>query len=161
MSATIERPDQIYAALAAISGDILLLPNLAVAEVLPREPLETFDNAPDWFAGMLMWHGRRVPIISFEKLNGNLASLQPNRRARMLVVYATGNRIQSGMFGMLTEGYPHLVTLNRNAVRPEPLRGSDRPELVAARARVASQVPAIPNFECIEAEVATVMQRLN
>jgi chemosensory pili system protein ChpC len=159
MNAPAERPDQIYAALAAVPGDTLLLPNLAVAEVLPREPLEVLHGVPNWFTGMLVWHGRRVPVISFEKLNGSRALPQPGRRTRMLIVYAIGNRIPSGMFGLMTEGYPHLVTLNRNAVRPEPLQEDDNPDLIAARARVASQSPAIPNFEYVEAEIATVLQQ--
>ena len=148
------RPEQIYAALAAIPGDTLLIPNLAVAEVLSREPLETVDGAPDWLDGMLPWHGRHVPVIHFERLNRSNALPQPGRRSRILVIYATENRLPGGMFGLLTEGYPHLVTLNHNAVAPEPLRDTDRPELIVSRARVASQTPAIPNLQFVESEIA-------
>jgi chemosensory pili system protein ChpC len=151
-------PDQIYAALCAIPGDTLLIPNLAVAEVLSREALKPVPNAPEWMEGLLNWHNKQVPVISFEKLNRSAGPPQPGRRTRILVLYAVSHQLPTDVFGLLTEGYPHLVTLNRNAVSRQPLLETDRADVVVARARVASQMPAIPSFRWIEREIAAVLQ---
>ena len=54
----------------------------------------------------------------------------------------------------MTQGYPHLVTLNRAALHPVELDAVDRADLVLSRVRIASQVALIPDLVTIEAEIA-------
>lgn len=149
--------DQIYAVLIALEGDTLLLPNSAVNEAVPRDRIAPAGpGVPEWFAGYLDWNGRRVPVISFEVLNGGSRSGQ-SRRERVAVVNSFGSHLQSGLIGIITQGHPHLVTLNRTAVRPGDLRENDRAELVLTRARISSQHAAIPDLSVIEAELARAL----
>jgi chemosensory pili system protein ChpC len=60
-------PQQLYAVLVALQSDTLLLPNLAVAEVVALEGLRPISGAPPWFAGMVNWQGRELPIARFER----------------------------------------------------------------------------------------------
>jgi chemosensory pili system protein ChpC len=150
-------PDQVYAVLVQVLADTLLIPNLAVADVVPRIGLQSVRGSPQWFDGVLNWQGRKVPVARFEVLNGAPASAQPGRRARVLILNATGSRIPSGVFGILTESHPHLVTLNRVALQSAALRDGDRADLVVARARIANQEAAIPNFDRLENELAGVL----
>jgi len=55
---------------------------------------------------------------------------------------------------VLSQGYPHLVTLNRAALESVPLLESDREDLVLSRVRIASQQALIPDLDTIEAEIA-------
>jgi chemosensory pili system protein ChpC len=148
-------PQQLYAVLVALQSDTLLLPNLAVAEVISLEQLRPLDGAPDWFAGMFSWQGRELPIARFELLN-NGAAEAPGRRTRIAVINAVSTRLSAGRYGILTEGYPHLVTLNRAALKPGDARPQDS-DLVLSRVRVASQEALIPNLERLEAELAGVL----
>lgn len=146
--------DQIYAVLMALDGDTLLLPNAAVAEVVSRDNLQVADSgAPAWLAGYCDWNNRRVPVVSFEGLNGAAPAID-SRRARVVVLNSFGTHLPSGQLAVITQGYPHLVTLNRAAVKSLPLRGNDRGDLVLARVRIASQEAAIPDLAAIESEVA-------
>jgi chemosensory pili system protein ChpC len=146
--------DQIYAVLMALNDDTILLPNSAVAEVLSREALHPAGpGVPSWLLGYSAWNNRRVPVISFEGMNGAPAA-DMTRRARVVVLNSLGTHLPTGLFGVVAQGYPHLVTLNRAAVTAGPLRNTDRPDLVLSRVKIASQETVIPDLDTIEAEIA-------
>jgi len=144
--------DQIYAVLMALDGDTLLLPNAAVIEVISRDTVRPVEDAPPWLIGNYETNGRRVPVVSFEVLNGGSLP-EAARRSRVVLLHSFGRHLEAHAIGVLTQGYPHLVTLNRNAVSPSPLRDTDRSELVLSRVRIASQDAVIPDIETIEADL--------
>lgn len=144
--------DQIYAVLMALEGDTLLLPNAAVIEVISRDTVRPVEDSPAWLIGNYEANGRRVPVISFEVLNGSPLP-ETARRSRVVLVHSAGKHLEAHAIGILTQGYPHLVTLNRNAIAATPLRHSDREDLVLSRVRIASQEAAIPDIETIEADL--------
>ncbi|MGH8432363.1 MAG: chemotaxis protein CheW, partial [Solimonas sp.] len=144
--------EQIYAVLMAMEGDTLLLPNAAVAEVVARDALlPPEEGAPTWLAGYCDWNNQHVPVVSFEGINGATQGAQ-SRRARVVVLNSFGTHLPSGLLAVISQGYPHLVTLNRAAVKPMALRPTDRADLVLCRVRIASQEAAIPDLATIEAE---------
>lgn len=148
--------EQIYVVLMALEGDTLLLPNVAVAEVASRERVKAEDGAPAWFAGYLDWNNRRVPVVSFEMLNGAAPPSSRSRRERVAIINSLGAHLPSGVFGIITQGYPHLVTLNSTAVNPVALRETDRSDLVLSRVRISSQEALIPDLDAIEADLSRV-----
>lgn len=148
--------DELYAVLMALHDDTLLLPNAAVAEVLARDTLQATENGPAWLAGYCDWNSRRVPVIRFEVLNGGTAGADP-RRERVVVLHAFGRHLPGGYLAVLTQGYPHLVTLNRTAMQAADLDPLDRDALVLSRVRIASQLALIPDLENVEAEIAGAM----
>lgn len=152
--------EQLYAVLITLHQDVLLLPNAAVAEVLAREALQAGGAGdPDWLAGYCNWNNLRVPVLRFERLNRGQAAQGSDsdpRRERVVIFSALGRHLPGGHLAFVTQGYPHLVTLNRTAVRSAPLRTTDRDELVLARVRIANQEAVIPDLERIEMEIARV-----
>lgn len=147
-------PEQLYAVLVALQGDTLLLPNLAIAEVLSAESLRRpARSAPPWFSGTVSLQGLDLPVASFELLNRGVAE-SPHPRTKIAVLHTLGTLLPSGRYGLLTESYPHLVTLNRTALRPEPIRVGDDAELILSRVRLASTRAAIPNLDLIEQRLA-------
>lgn len=150
-------PEQLYAVLVALQGDTLLLPNLAIAEVIAMDGLrKPAADAPAWFCGTVSWQGLDLPVASFEMLNQGVAE-SAHRRTKVAVLNAISARLPGAHYGVLTEGYPHLVTLNRTALRSEQMRVGDKPELILSRVRVASTRAAIPNLEKIEEHLAKLL----
>lgn len=147
--------EELYAVLVALAGDTLLLPNAAVAEVVSAERIGKADGAPAWLAGRVAYNNRQVPVIHFEALNG-AARPEPTRRTRLAIVHAITDRVRVGQYAIVCQGYPHLVTLNRAALRKEPLVSTDREELVLARVGIANTSALIPNLEAIEEALARV-----
>lgn len=145
-------PEQLYAVLVALREDTLLLPNSAIAEVVGAEGLQARTNAPAWLAGQLPWSGRDVPVIRFEVLNGAPAG-GDDRRARIVIVNAPGSHAELSAIGIWSQGYPHLVTLNRTAVQPAKLRDTDRADLLLSRVRIASTQALILDLDTVEADL--------
>ena len=145
--------EELYAVMIALDGDTLLLPNAAVAEVVAADSMIRQEEGPEWLLGFYNWNARRVPAISLEALNGGRKPTH-SRRERLIIVNSLGTKLAGGVVAFLAQSYPHLITLNRAAIRSLPLNSSDRPELVLTRVKIANSEALIPDFETIEADLA-------
>jgi chemosensory pili system protein ChpC len=141
--------EELYAVLVALAGDTLLLPNAAVAEVVSPERMAKAEGGPPWLAGRLPYNNRQLAVVHFEMLNG-AGRPEQTRRTRLAVVHAISDRVRAGQYAIVCQGYPHLVTLNRAALRKGPLVSTDREELVLARVGIANTSALIPDLEAIE-----------
>lgn len=154
---------QLYAVLLGLRGDTLLVPNVGVVEVTSREGLAPRPGAPGWFAGTLDWQGGELAVLDFEELNRDsqappqTSAHESGRRRRLAVLNAVGSQLPGGRFGVYCEGQPHLVTLNRGALRRAEPRPQDRADCVLARVRLANTEAAIPNLAQIERALAAVL----
>jgi chemosensory pili system protein ChpC len=144
--------EELYAVMIALSGDTLLLPNAAVAEVVAADAMIRNDKGPEWLLGFYNWNARRVPVLSLEMLNGGKKPPQ-SRRERLIIVNSLGTRMAGGVVAFLAQSYPHLITLNRAAIRSLPPVGTDRADLVLTRVKIANSEALIPDFETIENEL--------
>lgn len=144
--------DWVNAVLIALEEDSILLPNLAVAEVLPKDALQKAGDGTAALAGHVQWNGRQIPVVNFETLNGAPPKREISKRTRVTLLHSIGGHSLETI-GVMTQGYPHLVTLNREAVQPADLRETDRRDLVIARVRISSQEVLVPDFETLEYEL--------
>jgi chemosensory pili system protein ChpC len=148
--------DELYAVLVSLATDTLLLPNVAVQEVVAADRIEApAGKPPAWYAGRITHQNVAVPIVRFEVLNGGMQP-EEQKRTRIAIVNAVSNRLRTGLYGVICQGYPHLVTLNRTALQPEPLQVTDRKDLVLSRVSIANTSALIPNLEAIEVALAQV-----
>jgi chemosensory pili system protein ChpC len=146
--------DEVYAVLISLSGDTLLLPNAAVAEVVSPDRMEVSGpGAQPWLAGRVPYGGHRLPVLRFEVLNGS-GRPEASRRTRIAIVNAITGTVLNGQYGLLCQGYPHLVTLSRSALRNEQRSSSDNENLVLTRVGIANTSALIPNLEALEARIA-------
>jgi chemosensory pili system protein ChpC len=147
--------EELYAVLVSLAGDTLLLPNAAVVEVVsPDRMTRPGERAPAWLAGLLPYNNRQLAVVHFEALNGSASKIETTRRTRLAIVHAVSDRVRAGQYAIVCQGYPHLVTLNRTALRKEPLVSTDRDEFVLARVGIANTNALIPNLEMIEQSLA-------
>ncbi len=98
-----------------LSDRSLLLPNVAVAELLPyRAPLAT-PGMPAWMLGQIAWRDLRLPLLSFEAASDGQSTIGPN--TRVAVINALGGRPQVKFLALLVQGIPHSVKLDSNLTR--------------------------------------------
>lgn len=149
--------NEFYGALLNLGQDSLLLPNLAVAEVISAHADAAPSGAPRWWVGMVDWNGQRVPLIRFEWLN-TAADTDPaqveRRKPRIAVLNSTGQHLESAQLAIECDSYPHLVALNRSAMIAEPLRDTDQDNQVLARVRLANTLACVPDLAAIEREIS-------
>jgi chemosensory pili system protein ChpC len=78
-----------------------------------------------------------------------------------VIFHAAGGQVKAGHFGMLTQGFPQLVRVNAEVVRPDPSRSFPERSPVICQVRMVNETPLIPDLERLEqmiAEETSVMQ---
>ena len=142
--------EDVYAVLVSLAADTLLLPNAAVAEVISADLMEPPPpGAPAWLAGQVTYNNRRLSVVRFETLNGSSAG-GDTRRTRLAVMQPITSSLRTGQYAIVCQGYPHLVTLNRTALRKEELVSGDNEDMVLTRVSIANTSALIPNLEKLE-----------
>ena len=69
--------------LIPLSDRHLLLPNVAVAELIDYQDSVADATAPKWYLGPINWRHRSLPLLCFEAACGNRAKVRAHRaRAR-------------------------------------------------------------------------------
>ncbi|MCX7079941.1 MAG: chemotaxis protein CheW [Pseudomonas sp.] len=122
----------------------LILPNVAVAELIDYQP-GAFDlDSPPWYLGLVTWRDRHIPLLSFESACGSNAVI--GDRARIVVLNALGGRPQLKFIALLVQGIPRSYKLDSQ------LSYVDVPlcPLEKAAVQIAEQVAKVPDLLGLE-----------
>jgi chemosensory pili system protein ChpC len=145
--------DELYSLLVPLSGERLILPRACVAEVIGYQPPAQMSNAPPWYFGLVKWGGRSVPVVSFE---GTLGQPLPSvsSRTRIVIFHAAEGILPGGSFGILTQGFPQLVRVTADIIRPDVSRGFAERAPVICQVRMANETPLVPDLQRLEQMIA-------
>jgi chemosensory pili system protein ChpC len=139
--------------LVPLAEDRLIVPRACVAEVVRYSKPEREDGAHDWMLGLVDWNGRRLPVVSFEGMLGKDVPATTGR-TRVVVFYASTGQLKTGYFGILTQGFPQLVRVNRDVLKLHTTEGWIDMAPVLCRVKMINEFPLIPDFEKLEAILA-------
>jgi chemosensory pili system protein ChpC len=103
--------------------------------------------------GKVNWNGRELPVVSFEGMLGKQAPV-PTGRTRIVVFYASSGQLKTGFFGVLTQGFPQLVRVNRDVLSLHTTEGWPEDAPVLCRVKMINEFPLIPDLESLEAMLA-------
>ena len=142
--------DELYSLLVPLSGDRLIVPRACVAEVVRFVEPEQQTGAHAWMLGDVEWNGRPLPVVSFEGALGNDMPVATGR-TRIVVFYASTGSLKNGYFGILTQGFPQLVRVNKEVLKLEAKDGWPADAPVLCRVRMINEFPLIPDLEKLEA----------
>ncbi|MBV4539206.1 MULTISPECIES: chemotaxis protein CheW [Pseudomonas] len=121
----------------------LVLPNVAVAELIGQRALSCQIGEPRWHLGWIDWRQQRLPLIGFEAACG--AETVCGERARIVVLNALGD---TGLryLALLLQDIPRSCKLDSQ------LNYVDVPlsELELAAVQVAEQVARVPDLVGLE-----------
>jgi chemosensory pili system protein ChpC len=148
-----ELREELYSLLVPLAGERLIVPRACVAEVIGYQTPAEMTNAPPWYAGLVTWNSHTIPVVSFEGALG-LALPSVSGRTRIVVFHAPGGIIPSGYFGMLTQGFPQLVRVNADVIRPDPSRSFLERSPVICQVRMVNETPLIPDLTRLEQMIA-------
>lgn len=146
--------EELYSLLVPLSEDRLIVPRACVAEVVRFTKAEQQEGAHDWMLGTINWNGRQLPVVSFEGAIGKEVPVVTGR-TRVVVFYANTGQLKTGYFGVLTQGFPQLVRVNRDVLKLEAKDGWPEGAPVLCRVRMINEFPMIPDLEKLEAMLAT------
>ena len=146
--------EELYSLLVPLAENRLIVPRACVAEVVRFSKAEQQEGAHDWMLGTINWNGRQLPVVSFEGAIGKEVPVATGR-TRVVVFYANTGQLKTGYFGVLTQGFPQLVRVNRDVLKLEAKDGWPEDAPVLCRVRMINEFPMIPNLEKLEAMLAT------
>jgi len=136
------------ALLVPLSDRTLLLPNVAVAELISYRAPQVSPDMPDWLLGQVAWRDLRLPLLSFEAASDGQAQIGAG--ARVAVLNALGGRPEVKFIALLVQGIPHSIKVEGNLVRANvPLA-----PLELDAVSLGDEVVKIPDLIALEQKLA-------
>jgi chemosensory pili system protein ChpC len=121
----------------------LVLPNVAVAELIDYQLRRPVQGAPVWHLGMIVWRELQIPLVSFEAACG--APVVISEDARIVVL----NCLSDGplqFMAILIQGVPRSCKVDSQLSYVDvPLA-----ELELAAVQISDRVAKIPDLEGLE-----------
>jgi chemosensory pili system protein ChpC len=144
-----DETQELYSLLVPLSEDRLIVPRACVVEVVRFSKPNTEAGAHDWMLGTVNWNGRELPVASFEGALGKEVPAATGR-TRIVVFYAITGHLKSGYFGVLTQGFPQLVRVNKDVLQLSETKGWPESAPVLCRVKMINEFPLIPDLERLE-----------
>lgn len=139
------RASQLTGLMLPLSDRQLLLPNVAVAELIDFQRGEPASDAPSWYLRQVTWRDRQLPLISFEAVCGGASVV--GERARIVVLNALGGRPSLKFIALVIQGIPRSYKLdNQLSYVDVPLCA-----LELAAVQVGEHVAKVPDLLGLEA----------
>ncbi|HEY7929218.1 MAG TPA: chemotaxis protein CheW [Steroidobacteraceae bacterium] len=148
-----ERVAEVYSLLIPLADARVLVPRACVAEVIAYQPPTTVDGVPPWYLGIVNWNARTLPLVSFEGACG-MAVPAPSGRSRIVVFHALLGRLEAGYVAIVSQGFPQLVRVGSDVVRPDNSRSFPERMPLICQVRLLNETPWVPDLERLEAMVA-------
>jgi len=142
--------------LLPIEGRILLLPGVAVAEIVSFVSPEPDDmEAPVWFLGSVYWRNQRVPLVSFEAM---VEGRNPfvSSHCRIAILNNTGLHHQLSFFALLLQATPKLLRLTSEALVANNEKIIEEGEIL--HVKVDGEEAIIPDISFMERKIIEYWQ---
>ena len=145
--------EELYSLLVPLADDRLIIPRACVAEVVRYSKPDQEPGSQSWMLGNINWNGRELPVVAFE---GTIGKDIPavTGRTRIVVFYGSSGQLKSGFFGILTQGFPQLVRVNREVLKLDSTEGWPEGAPVLCRVKMINEYPLVPHLENLESMLA-------
>lgn len=141
---------EVASLLIPMEQQLLLVPNVSVAEIVPIGQVDNVNGAPDWYLGDYHWRDLTIPLASFECLNGGPRPA-PGNFARVAVFNTTGVSEHIHFVALLAQGLPRLARVTPEELRVRDTQPGNPFELM--RVSWAGEEAVIPDVPGIEQRV--------
>lgn len=141
-----EAPEQIASLLIPMIGRPLLLPNVAVAEIVTWDEPEKTEDAPPWMLGTVDWRGIPLPVVSLELMNDSEIE-DADVGQRLAVINGVGEYKKS-FYAISVQGIPRLVRVFPEELGNEEMATED--QAYDMLVMVSGERAVIPDLESVE-----------
>ncbi len=106
-----ESLEQLKCVLLTTNVDKVVMPNAAIAEIVPVRNLINVANKPGWLLGYLDWRGQSIPLVSFELIGGIRMPSLSSQEVKAVVVYTISDDRKFNFMAFLVQGAPQAVNV--------------------------------------------------
>ena len=89
-----------------LAGKPLLLPNVAVAELVAYRLSQSASSGPEWFLGWTLWRDQQVPMVDLDNLLAEGAEPAAGAEPRTLILNALDGVTNLRFIGVRVWGIP-------------------------------------------------------
>ncbi|MFY9179732.1 MAG: chemotaxis protein CheW [Venatoribacter sp.] len=141
--------------LLPLKDKTLLVPEQAVAAIIPFSQLLTTASNKKWLLGRIEWHGQAVPVICYEKLNNDL-NPAPNLNSRFALFNTVERHSKLPYYAMLIQDAPRACPLEEKQL--SQLETGITGEYDACSVSIAQNIVAvIPDLDKLEATLLAML----
>ena len=140
---------ELYSLLVPLADERLIIPRACVAEVVRFTAPERREGSHNWMLGTINWNGRALPVVAYEGAIGKDVPATTGR-TRVVVFYASTGKLKTGYFGIITQGFPQLVRVNREVLKLDSTEGWPADAPVLCRVKMINEFPLVPDLERLE-----------
>ena len=149
----VDLPDQLASLLVKVSQDVLLLPNVSVAEIVNLGDVTKVDGKPEWYLGDIAWRNLALPLISYEGIK-NQSNPELKSSDRVIILNGIkGNKLLP-FYGLVSQGIPRLSRVSPREIDKEET-SRDHVDLMSLS--LSGESVIIPNLENIEQMVLDIL----
>ena len=131
-------------------GRLLLVPNTAVAEIIPMGPYVPAEDDVDWHMGTYNWRGVDIPLLCFEAMNGgNVPELTP--LTKIVVFNSLLDSSDLKFFGLVSQGIPTLKQIDGGQIQESD--SDEVPAFIQTAAVVDGTHVLIPDIVAISEQL--------
>ncbi|QKE64934.1 chemotaxis protein CheW [Aquipseudomonas campi] len=112
---TANSTSNLTALLVPLADRTLMLPNVALAELIPYRAPQITPGLPAWFLGQIAWRDLQLPLLSFEAASNGQPQIGPG--VRVAVLNALGGRDQVKFIALLVQGIPRSLKVDGHLAR--------------------------------------------
>lgn len=152
MNAVVESVRSLWVPLEGLN---LLLPNVAIAEVINYQPLDMNQGGPEWLLGSLHWRDRELPVISIEAMFG-FERPQGQKGSRISIVNTVKDSVSRPFYAIVTAGIPRSFNADADALGDSVSSSKSLPAMVADCVQIGSEEAFIPDLEKVQALIEQV-----
>jgi len=135
---------EIRTIMAPLTGNHILFPSSAVAEILAYTQPEPLKKTPRWILGEIAWHGWQVPVICYEQLIQESDSHTIKPKSRILIIKTLGESTQVNYIGLVIQGLPKLKKVSATTLQEK--QTEKLPEAVFSKVSIDDQQALIPEI---------------
>ena len=139
--------EELKCILLTLQSENVIVPNAAVAEIIPSRDVQAIDNAPVWMLGKMSWRGFDVPLVSFEAAadeSGNVTT-----STQIAILYSLNEGSETPYIGLAISGVPHVSFFSRDQISADPSAIEDHP-MVVQKIRVNGASASILDIQSME-----------
>jgi chemosensory pili system protein ChpC len=145
--------DTVSSLLVPVQGKSLLVPNVAIAEVVPASEIQSREGLPTWCLGYVLWRGVEVPVISFEIANSQVSG-RNSVDVRLAIINCIGGEQGHKFFAIMVQGIPRMIKLTDNEVREDKQTAIGQAEKMAVLTQLGKAI--IPDLDYLESLASKV-----
>ena len=130
---------------------MLVLPDVAVAEIVDYpSTLDEESSDVEWYAGEMSWRNITIPLVSFDKMNGDETSDDVSQR-KVVVVNSVHQRESCKFWAFIIQQAPTMQNINHEAL--EASNDVELGAVSALQAELLGEVVVFPDLEKIEGQI--------